>query len=261
MRPLAKSLAEDGESLMASWNRDPEKRRTLLLVGVAAPVVITLWAWSGKYVMVQPAVLLVTAVLIALYGATMAMLSGSLVKGAKRWEMESAAEARRLVGDRRPGHSDGTVSSAESDGADFHHMYFLFRLRDAVKAARRTGSAMSVVVLRLAKPGSEPSPSLAEEVAFDVARLAADHVHTFSTTAAIGQLEYAFCLPEKDHKTTRELVHQLVGALGGYWSSFGIAAYPEDGSRAEELLEAAREQADNDATRAARAGSGQPHFV
>ena len=239
------SISDNGERLLDVFRREPDRTRVLVRFGLAVPVVIALWAWWGHLAVLQPLVMLVAYVMIAAYGAGLVVWAGLTVRDASRWEVEGAQEARRLIAlDRRAAHkrSDHPASDEAADQPQFHHLYFLFRLRDEIKAARRHGSAMSVVVIRL-PTSSAPSPELLEQVDFEMARLAADHVQTFRAPTCLGALEYGFCLPEKDHKATRDLVHQLVGALGRYRSTFGIASYPEDATEAEALLDMASAEA------------------
>ncbi|HEX5367804.1 MAG TPA: hypothetical protein VFY10_00140, partial [Dehalococcoidia bacterium] len=134
----------------------------------------------------------------------------------------------------------------------FHVTYFMSRLNEEVKSARRHGHQMSVVVLDVTIPGAETSPDQAEKISLEVARIAALHPQTISLQLALGPTEFMFSMPRSDAKATKEFVSQIIGSLGRYWCHFGTASFPREATSAEALVDVAREACEtsrNDGTR------------
>jgi hypothetical protein len=128
----------------------------------------------------------------------------------------------------------------------FDRWYFQLRLDDEVKRARRgaggQGSQVSIVVMKVSAPGGYTSPAMMEQINFDVANMAASLAKTMTMPNAIGPLEYGFLLPDTSRAEARSRVAPLLNPLGNYWCEFGIAEYPTDGDEAEELLQIARRE-------------------
>jgi hypothetical protein len=169
-------------------------------------------------------------------------LTGHLVRRADRWQVESALQARRLLS---TGRHTNQIASADTPIATFDHWYFVLRLEDEIKRARRQGTGVSVAMMRIGLPGEAPTAAMTEQINFDVAQLAANHAQTMTMPSAIGPLEYAFLLPNTDRKEARARIAPLLAPLGDYWCEFGIAVYPDDGTEAEGLVMLARERVED----------------
>jgi hypothetical protein len=95
-------MQEKVENILALYRREPEQTELILKLGLATPLVIILFHWIGNYVMPGILVSLIALAMILMYGAVLAILSGSLIHSIQRWEVESAVQARQLLtGDRR----------------------------------------------------------------------------------------------------------------------------------------------------------------
>ena len=225
-----------GREFLAVFRREPGRSQLILKLGLAGPLLLLAWAWAGPWLLSEAAVLATTGLLVLAYGVAMTVLTAMLVHSADRWQVESAVEARRLMSRGRRGGRE------EAETVSFHHIHFLLRLQEEVRASRRSGTAASIVVMKVTSPAAEPSSAVMEQVAFDMAHLAVSHARTLTTPSAIGAAEYAFILPGADSQAAKALVSALTNALGDYWCTFGIASYPEDDADAETLLDQAREQ-------------------
>jgi hypothetical protein len=131
--------------------------------------------------------------------------------------------------------------AASADYETFSQSYFMLRLQEQVKDARRAGYEMCVAAVHVTLPGMETSPEFAEAVAYDIARIAAEQSRIMSPPLVLGGCEYVFSLPHTDLKDTKEFVREVVRALGEYWCHFGIAGFPDHATDAQALVERARE--------------------
>src|SRR5581483_991156 len=113
-------------------------------------------------------------VAIVAYSTAIVVMTGNLVRDADRWQVESALQARRLMS-RGPRRDSGPAPAGEPTATTFDHWYFVLRLEDEIKRARRYGKQVSVVIMKLGTPEGEPSAALTEQINFDVAQLAANH--------------------------------------------------------------------------------------
>ena len=226
------------ESLLSLVHSEPVRTKFLLEVAGGGALVLSLWSWAGNIVLSEVAFVPLTLALFVAYAATLVLLTGNLVRGADRWQVESAMQARRLMqGSPRPHH----VETGDSLPATFDHWYFVLRLEDEIKEARRHGGQVSVVMMQIEAPGGA-SAAVIEQINFDVANMAASHARTMTMPSAIGSLEYAFLLPGSGRDESRARVAPLLGPLGDYWCEFGIAVYPDDATQAEALVELARKE-------------------
>jgi hypothetical protein len=229
------------ESFLSLLHTEPERTRLLLKVAGGGALALLVWAAVGKAVVSDVVFLLIDLVAIAAYSTAVAILTGNLVRGADRWQVESAMQARRLLSSPRKAEP----AAGDPQTATFDHWYFILRLEDEIKRARRYGSPLSVVILHLGPPGEEPTPAITEKIDYDVAQLAANLAKTMTMPCAIAPLEYAFILPESDRNEARARIAPLMTPLGDYWCRFGISVYPDDATAAEELVQLARRKLDD----------------
>ena len=249
------------EGLMAAMRNDPQRTATLLKLGGTGALIIGAWVLGGGFVLSSVIVALVAVALVLAYGAIVA----SIVGGITRHEASHQVASRRLApsSTRRQEHEEPPVRLVADDYDDedepapkrpsariveesnsFHVTYFMSRLNEEVKNARRHGHQMSVVVLDVTTPGAEVTPEQSEAISQEVARIAALHPQTISLQLALGPSEFMFSMPRSDAKATKEFVSQVIGALGRYWCHFGTASFPREGTNAEGLVDAAREACD-----------------
>ncbi len=233
-------MEEPSDSFIDTLRREPDRAVVLLRLAIAVPPAVALWSLLAPWTLPDLGVAAVTMLVVLAFGGVMAWLASSLTRHADRWQIQSAVEARRLLSRREAPREP----ERRAEDSSFHQTYFMLRLQDEVRAARRIGAPMTVVVLKISEPVAGGSQALIEQVNFDMARLSASHARTIRAPSAIGPLEFAFCVPEQDRGETKTLVRQILGALGDYWCAYGIAAYPEDASEASALLDIAREQAE-----------------
>jgi hypothetical protein len=219
------------DSLLSLIHTEPERAKLLLKVASGGALALVLWAWAGREVTGQFVFLLVNLAAIAAYCATLIALTGTLVRRADQWQVDSALHTRRLLSSGR--HAE--TGPNEPAVVTFDHWYFVLRLEDEIKRARRVGSQVSVVILKVGTPG-EPTAAMTEQINFDMAQMAANHAKTMTMPSAIGPQEYAFLLPDTDKTEAKARVAPLLAPLGDYWCDFGIAVYPDDGTAAEGLV-------------------------
>ena len=107
-------MQERTDDLFALIRRDPEAANLILRIGLVAPVAIVLLLWLGG--MVIPGVIVggVTVVLIVLYGAVLAYLTGQVIHSVQQWRRgrrctpatsSSKTRASTLRARRRPRHA------------------------------------------------------------------------------------------------------------------------------------------------------------
>jgi hypothetical protein len=250
-------------NLLALLRHDPRQTQTLLRVGLGGALLIVLWLSLGGIVLSQILVSLLGIVFTTTYGTALVALGGKLVQSAGRWEVDAAVNAQRLLESdfRRapagpaPGAPATTApnppllgdviqaiqeAGAVSTASRFQEVYFLTRLNEDVQKARREGSRLSVLVLEVDLPTSDPDDAEVDKLAVDFANVASNLKSRVSNPLQIGRTEYAFYVPGADRTMAESVMRSFVQALSAYWCQFGLAVYPENGSNAEGLLEAAR---------------------
>lgn len=272
----------DRESLLRIWETEPDRTIGLLKVAAGGAVILAFWAMIVGDFMTPLLFFPLTLVLLGLYAGIVTLVTVDLVQHSDRWQVESVLQTRRLVssGGRQPLQEPAPVSAAaapsathanagrgagasasasasasananasaisanyaNSPSASFDQWYFVLRLEEEIKTARRTGSTVSIAIMSIMPPGREPTPALVEQINFDVAKMASNHSKSMAMPNAIGPLEYAFILPESDRDEARSRVAPLLNPLGDYWCEFGIACYPRDGTEAESLVTTARKE-------------------
>ncbi|HEY7268787.1 MAG TPA: hypothetical protein VH951_03075 [Dehalococcoidia bacterium] len=245
-----KGIHVDRDSLVSIAQMEPERTKLLLKVAAGGAAVLFLWTWAGRALAGDIIFAFVDVVAMLAYSVAIIVLTGNLVRGADRWQVESAMQARRLLSTGRQRVED--LQRADTEGAaTFDHWYFVLRLEDEIKRARRTGTPVSIVIMQISAAGEQMTPALVEQINFDVAQLAASHTKTMSMPSAIAPCEYAFLLPNTDRNEAKSRIAPLLAPLGDYWCDFGIAVYPDDGSDAEALVALAQQQSEEDKTEAA----------
>lgn len=143
--------------------------------------------------------------------------------------------------------------------AIFHRWYFELRLEEETRRCQRYGQSLSLIALRIERP-EQVRPTLeADPLELEVAKLAARTLRAVDIPASLGELEFAFCLPNTDADGARMTARRLREALGSRRHAIGIACYPEhstDGKRILEyaLLDMARPRAETAAPRLRKAG-------
>lgn len=239
---------------MAALRHERERTSTLLKVGAAGPLLIAAWVIGGSILLSSVIVAVVAFALVVAYGAAVTVIVGGIARHDDSYQVAS----RRLEpsAKRYAGRDDLEIPLAEDEAEapeprpsrrmveesnTFHVTYFMNRLTDEVRSARRHGHQMSVVVLDVMVPGSEVAAEQAETVSQEVARIAALHPQTITQLLAIGPTEFIFSMARSDARTTKEFVSQVVGALGDYWCHFGTASFPREATSAEALIDAARD--------------------
>ena len=239
MNMRANTIGEERpESLVAVLRREPERSLFVVKLGLAGLLVIVLWAAAAPLALPVVAVVPVLVALLAVYGATMIVLTANLVRSLDHWQVTSAMHTRRLLATASAPSRQAELR--EEDEPVFYDWYFSLRLEEEVKRHRREGGPMAVVVMRVAPHDSDPSRIEREQIDLAMAHLAVNHQDVLKFPNSLETLEYAFCLPGMDSFTARDMVSRLVTALGNYWCYYGVAVYPEDASTGEALLEHAR---------------------
>jgi GGDEF domain-containing protein len=123
----------------------------------------------------------------------------------------------------------------------FNEQYFMMRLREQVKDARRDGRQMGVAVIDVNVPGGEPTAEDADRIGAEMARIGAQQWKIIGQPLAITEHEYIFSLPASNVEETRLFVREVIQALGEYWCHFGIAMFPRNAHDAEGLVDQARD--------------------
>lgn len=265
-------MLDEDTSVLSALRREPEQ--TALLLKVSAVTAIALAAWDVAAGSVVPGVA-VTAGLVVLclaYGAAMTFLVARIMTSSRQWASSSAATASRLATSgsertasgrldidalrRRPDEALASraepvrgerVEMAEPSGPPpvsetvaFNESYFIMRLQEQVKDARRQGHEMCVVAVHVTVPGMDMTPEVAENVGYEMARIATGQARLMSQPLALSDSEFVFSLPHTGTDETKQFVREIVRAFGEYWCYFGIAAFPQTGHDAQSLVERAR---------------------
>jgi hypothetical protein len=230
------------ESVQSLVQSEPESSKLLLEIAGGGALLLAVWSLIGDSLMSDFLYMPVTLALAVAYGAALIFSTGNLVHGADRQQVESARTARRLMR-TAPAVTTVPSHSAPAAPASFDYWYFLLRLEDEIKQARRHGGSLSVVIMRIDPPGGATDGAV-DQINFDVASMAASLSQTMSMPSAIAPLEYAFILPRIGRTEARSQMTPLLGPLGDYWCEFAVAVYPEDATQAEALVEKAQAEID-----------------
>jgi hypothetical protein len=265
-------MLDEETSVLSALRREPEQ--TALLFKLSAVMAIVLVAWDVMAAWALPAIAVkaVLVLLVLAYGAAMSYLVARIMSSSRRWASGSAAAATRLGSGggsrvstpgvdiaslrRRPNElplpleddkdapvevrAESTTPPPVPDATAFNESYFLMRLQEQVKDARRQGAEMCVAAVHVTIPGVQMTPDIAEAVAYEMARLASGQARIMSQPLALSDSEYVFSLPHTGPDETRQFVREIVRALGEYWCYFGIASFPRSATDAQGLVDKAR---------------------
>ena len=118
----------------------------------------------------------------------------------------------------------------------FTREHLEFRLREEIERARRYGSHLAVIVLRVnAEDEGAPEPN-------ETIRLLASAVRPFDIAAIWEDLEFALCLVQCDRQGAKAASERVIAALRPRTVAAGIAVYPEDGEDWRFLTDTARQR-------------------
>jgi hypothetical protein len=237
---------KEDESILTALKREPDKAWFLLKICLGGAIALVAWSWISGSIVSPVAGLVVLLLLTLAYAGCLTYQIARLVRSMDRWQVESAKQASRLATTRR--HVDRPASEPPlpppTPQATFQQAYFLRRLNEDVKDARRQGTALSLIAIDVTVPQEAMTSELADEVNFELAHIAADHARLISVPLSTGETEVMFSLPNVDAKGAKAFVSNLVQGLGKYWCHFGVVTYPEDGTEGETLFNRAREACD-----------------
>jgi hypothetical protein len=266
-------MLEEETSVLSALRREPEQAAVLFKLSAVTAVVLVAWDVLAASVLPAIAVKVVLVLLVLVYGGAMTYLVARLMASSRSWATGSAAAASKLSasdGERRGGSRGIDINALRrrpnelpvqpeieeddfapveirtepaptvQDSTAFHESYFLMRLQEQVKDARRQGHDMCVAAVHVTIPGIEMTPDIAQSVAYEMARIASGQTRLMSQPLALNDSEFVFSLPHTGHDETRQFVREIVRALGDYWCYFGIAAFPRNAHDAEGLVEKAR---------------------
>ncbi|HLF76071.1 MAG TPA: hypothetical protein VJB57_01145 [Dehalococcoidia bacterium] len=238
-------MTED-ESILGALKREPDKFWIVVRFGLAGAVAVVICSWVLALLLPPVGTFGVLLLLVLAYAGALGYLIANLVRSLDRWQVDAAKQATRLATTRR--HVDRSVAEAPLPPpipqATFQQSYFLLRLGEDVKEARRHGLPLSLIAIEVTVPNERMTTDLADKVNFEIAHIAADHSRTISVPLSTGDTEFMFCLPNVDAKGAKAFLSNLVQSLGRYWCHFGVVTYPEDGTDGETLFNRAREACD-----------------
>ena len=272
-------MEQEDKSILAALRQEPEQTAFLIKFSLIAASFIVAWDLLATLALPVLIVKIVSAVLIFSYGATIIFVVSRIMVSSKAIEyappssrpLTAATAMRRL--DRSP-LSEPSAYGAEDDDTEtpapvanrpnyeavpvpvppvFNEQYFLMRLQEQVKDARRDGRQMCVAALEITIPGREATGEEADRIAFEMARIGSQQWKIIGQPLAVSENEYVFSLPASTADEAKLFVREVVQALGDYWCHFGVATFPRHATDAEGLVERARE-----ACNLSRRGGKQP---
>ena len=272
-------MEQEDRNILAALRQEPEQTAFLIKFSLVAAAVIVAWDVLASMVLPVPVVKAVAVLLIFAYGATivfvvariMASVRGVGYVPATSPRLTASAATRRL--DRSaPAESDEYAPAADDERTPphvanrpqpdavvtmappiFNEQYFMMRLHEQVKDARRDGRQMCVAAIEVTVPGGEASPEEIDRIGLEMARIGSQQWKIIGQPLAVSESEYIFSLPASNADEARLFVREIVQALGEYWCHFGIAMFPRHATDAEGLVEQAR-----DACEVSRQGGKQP---
>lgn len=263
-------MLDQDTSVLSALRREPEQTAFLFKLSALTAIVLVAWDVLATLVLPDIAVKAVMVLLFLGYGGAMTFLVAKIIASSRSWASGSRAAASKLAAtDRRlidagidlealrrrpdelavPAIEDESVVSEDkpsaaaptvSESTVFNESYFLMRLQEQVKDARRQGREMCVAAVHVTIPGSELTPEAAQAVAYEMARIASGQSRIMSQPLALSDSEFVFSLPRTGGDETKQFVRDIVRALGEYWCYFGIAEFPRSAHDATGLVERAR---------------------
>ena len=121
--------------------------------------------------------------------------------------------------------------------AIFHRWYFELRLEEEVRRCQRYGHSLSVIAMRVERPEDAKRTLETDPLELEIAKLAARTLRAVDIPASLGELEFAFCLPNTDAEGARITARRLREAIGKRGLSLGIACYPDSSIDGKKILE------------------------
>lgn len=263
-------MRDQDNSVLAAFRREPEQ--TAFLFKLSAVTAIGLAAWDVMAGWVLPAIAVTAVIVLAAmaYGAALTFIVARIMGGSREWVSSSQLAAEKLAvsgGERYrsgrgaelealrkrpdelpPVEDDDASAPAElhpaapspMDTIVFNESYFMLRLQEQVKEARRQGREMCVAAVHVTLHGSEMTPEISQSIAYDMARIASSQSRLMSQPLALSDSEFVFSLPQVGPNETKQFVREVMRAFGDYWCYFGIAAFPRHATDAVTLVERAR---------------------
>jgi GGDEF domain-containing protein len=261
----------DDNKILSALRREPEQTAFLVKATLVAAAVMAAWNIGAGMVLPVVAITVGLVAMLVGYGALVTFVVARIMLSSRQWGATAGASNERLSvsgrralrtvrseSERRFGR--GASQDAEQDGEPvplmagaqaaetvvieptvFNQAYFLLRLQEQVKDARRDNREMSVVAVDVTVPGQEIGPEMADRIAYEMARIGASQARVIGQPLAVGDTEYVFTLPHMSANETKTFVSEVVQALGEYWCHFGVAVFPKNAHDAEGLVEKARE--------------------
>jgi hypothetical protein len=256
-------MVDKETSVLSALRREPEQASLLFKFSAIVAIGLVAWDILGTALLPEIAVKAILLLLFLSYGAGMTYFVGRLMASSRAWATGSATAASKLKAPssrgidldalrRRPDElppvplEEVTREIPAPEAAPppnptaFNESYFLMRLQEQVKDARRKGAEMCVAAVHVTIPGCEMTPEIAETVAYDMARIASGQSRMMSQPLALTDSEFVFSLPSTGLDETKQFVRDIMRAFGDYWCFFGIAAFPRNASDAVTLVERAR---------------------
>jgi GGDEF domain-containing protein len=261
-------MEQEDKSILAALRQEPEQTAFLIKFSLIAASVIVAWDLLASMALPWLMVKIVTVLLMFGYGATITFVVSRIMVASKSWEFSPMSSSTRVSAEtamRRLGRERHEAPASEGDedaesetpahvaarpGSDvmmvpvppvFNEQYFLMRLREQVKDARRDGRQMCVASIEVNVPGREMTGEETDRIAFEMARIGAQQWKVIGQPLAMSENEYVFSLPTSTADDAKLFVREVVQALGDYWCHFGVSVFPKNATDAEGLVEKARE--------------------
>ena len=268
-------MEQEDKSILAALRQEPEQAAFLIKFSLGAVAAILGWDVLASMALPMPVVKAVAGLLILGYGATIVFVvarimvtgkKGYALDGSPSQRMTAATAMRRLdraalsepqryaTTDDEDGEAETPPHVANRPHFEtvpvplppvFNEQYFMLRLREQVKDARRDGRQMCVAAIEVNVPGGEGDASDMERIAKEMARIGADQWKTIGQPLAVTENEYVFSLPASTEDEAKLFIREVVQALGDYWCHFGVAIFPRHATDAEGLLDQARAACDD----------------
>jgi GGDEF domain-containing protein len=260
-------MEQEDRNILAALRQEPEQSAFLIKFSLAAAAIMVAWDVLASMVLPVPVVMAVGVLLTFAYGATIVFVVARIMVSVRGMgyapspsrRLTASSAMRRL--DRSPLSEPDRYALAEDNEATpphianrpqtdavvtmappiFNEQYFMMRLHEQVKDARRDGRQMCVAAIEVTVPGGEATPDEIDRIGLEMARIGSQQWKIIGQPLAVSESEYIFSLRASTVDETRLFVREVVQALGEYWCHFGIAMFPRNATDAEGLVDQARE--------------------